>query len=191
MSDTRSQVRGLALVLGAVAVMSSAAIASAQTLLPPNLKAMPAGNIYIVNDTAAGTITLRFATTSWNSGTGPLQLEAGTVDTGSGKQQVYQRLFADDGSSVLHLAGWFEYHPAHQHFHFDDYALYTLQPVNAPGGYQMTGSKTTFCVMDTTKVSNLPGSPGSAVYNTCGSTIQGMSVGWGDTYGAHLAGQEL
>jgi hypothetical protein len=192
MSNIRSHVRVLALgVLSAGVVLSSAAIASAQQLLPPNLKAMPAGNIYLVNDTAAGTTTLRFATTSWNSGTGPLQLEAGAVDTGSGKQQVYQRLFADDGSSVLHLAGWFEYHPAHQHFHFDDYALYTLQPVNAPGGYQLTGSKTTFCVMDTTKVSNLPGSPGSAVYSTCGSTIQGMSVGWGDTYGAHLAGQEL
>ena len=35
--------------------------------------------------------------------------------------------------------------------HFNDYALYTLQPVNAPGGSLRTGAKTTFCVMDTSR----------------------------------------
>ena len=46
--------------------------------------------------------------------------------------------------------------------------------------------------MDTTKINtSLPGAPANAVYTTCGSQIQGMSVGWGDTYGAHLAGQEI
>jgi hypothetical protein len=168
--------------------------ASAQTAvtLPPNLKPLPASNVALVTNTTAGTTTLRFSTTSWNNGVGALQLEAGDVDTGSGKQQVYQRIFTSDGGSVLHLAGWFEYHPEHQHFHFDDYALYTLQPVNAPGGYQLTGSKTTFCVMDTTPINTgLPGAPSQAVYSSCGSTIQGMSVGWGDTYGSHLPGQEL
>ena len=46
--------------------------------------------------------------------------------------------------------------------------------------------------MDTTKINTqLPGAPGSAVYSSCGNTIQGMSVGWGDTYGSHLAGQEI
>jgi hypothetical protein len=121
-----------------------------------------------------------------------LQLEAGAVDTGGGKQQVYQRVFNSDGTSALFFSGWFEWHPAHNHFHFDDYALYTLQPVNAPGGSLLTGSKTTFCVMDTNKVDGtLPGAPTQAVYSVCGNQIQGMSVGWGDTYGAHLAGQEL
>ena len=79
-----------------------------------------------------------------------------------------------------------------QPLHFDDYALYTLQPVNAPGASLRTGSKTTFCVMDTTKINgSLAGAPVNAVYATCGNQIQGMSVGWGDTYGAHLAGQEI
>jgi Lysyl oxidase len=46
--------------------------------------------------------------------------------------------------------------------------------------------------MDTTKVNtSLPGAPSNAVYSSCGATLQGMSVGWGDTYGAHLSGQEL
>jgi hypothetical protein len=37
----------------------------------------------------------------------------------------------------------------------------------------------------------LPGAPAQAVYNTCGQHVQGMSVGWGDTYGSHLPGQEI
>lgn len=124
----------------------------------------------------------------------PVQLEAGSVDTGQNppKQQVYQRIFNNDGSSATFLAGWFEWHELHNHFHFNGYADYVLQPVNAPGGSERYGQKTTFCVTDTTAVNtSLPGTPGSAHYSSCGRTIQGMSVGWGDTYGASLAGQEI
>src|SRR5262245_15466768 len=46
--------------------------------------------------------------------------------------------------------------------------------------------------MDTTPVNpSLPGSPTSAVYTTCHPDVQGMSVGWGDTYGRTLAGQSI
>jgi hypothetical protein len=163
-------------------------------MLLPNLTPLPASNFSLVANTTTGTSTLRFSTTSWNNGTGPLQLEAGAVSTGSGsnKQQVDQRIFNADGTSEVYTAGWFEWHPTHNHFHFDDYALYSLQPVDAPGGSSRTGQKTTFCVMDTTKINtSLPGAPGQAVYSTCGNQIQGMSVGWGDTYGSHLPGQEI
>ena len=174
-----------------IVALGSSAMAQAVVDRPPNLKPLPASSLSLVAD-VSGSSTLRFSTTSWNNGTGPLQLEAGSVDTGSGKQQVFQRIFLSDGTSFLRLAGYFEWHPAHNHFHFDDYALYTLQPVNAPGGSLRTGSKTTFCVMDTTKINAaLPGAPTQAAYSTCGQYIQGMSVGWGDTYGSHLAGQEI
>src|SRR5574341_202813 len=185
-----------ALALGAVfvAAMSFGGSAQAQAVtMPPNLIPLPASNISLVSDTSGNT-TLRLSTTSWNNGTGPLELVAGEVVTGSDppKQKVYQRIYLSDGSSVLNYAGSFTYHAAHNHIHFDDYALYTLQPVNAPGGSERTGSKTTFCVMDTTKINTqLPGAPSSAVYSTCGNQVQGMSVGWGDTYCAHLAGQEI
>lgn len=165
--------------------------AAAQTAMPPNLKPLPASNFSLVTQTD-GTTDLRFATTSWNKGTGRLQLEAGSVDTGSGKQRVDQRIFNNDGTSSLFFAGWFQWHVGHNHFHFDDYATYELQPVDAPGGSLRTGQKTTFCVMDTTAIdTSLPGAPASAFYSTCGNQTQGMSVGWGDTYGASLAGQEI
>ena len=176
----------------AAALSCAVGSASAQVARTPNLTPLPASNFSLVNNTTAGTQTLRFSTTSWNNGAGPLQLEAGPVDTGNGKQQVYQRVFNSDGTSTTFFAGWFEWHNGHNHFHFDDYALYTLQPVNAPGASLRTGSKTTFCVMDTTKINgSLAGAPVNAGYATCGNQIQGMSVGWGDTYGAHLAGQEI
>ena len=105
---------------------------------------------------------------------------------------MYQVVYLSSGGSILHFAGAFEYHPLHDHMHFNDFALYTLQPVNAPGGSERTGAKTTFCVMDTTPVNTrLLGAPGLPFYTQCGRDLQGMSVGWGDTYGAHLAGQEI
>jgi hypothetical protein len=185
---------GHTITLGAMiaSVVLFATGAAAQTALTPNLKPLPASNFSLITD-VDGDSTLRFSTTSWNKGTGPLQLEAGSVDTGSGKQQVKQRIFNNDGtSSVFSIQEWFEWHPTHNHFHFNGYADYLLQPVNAPGGSLRTGQKTTFCVMDTTKVDgSLPGAPTSAGYSSCGNQIQGMSVGWGDTYGSSLPGQEI
>ncbi|MBH0190103.1 MAG: hypothetical protein HP494_18470 [Nitrospira sp.] len=185
-SSRQSILRG-AMLAGVLLWASGAA---AQTALTPNLKPLPASNFSLITD--IDSTTLRFATTSWNNGTGPLKLEAGEVDTGSGKQQVYQWINNNNGTSSKFFAGWFEWHPTHNHFHFDDYADYVLQPIAAPGGSERFGQKTTFCVMDTTKVDGaLPGAPTSAFYSTCGNQIQGMSVGWGDTYGAHLTGQEI
>ena len=191
MSTTHSYGHTIALGAMIAGVVLFATGAAAQTALPPNLKPLPASNFSLITDTT-GDSTLRFSTTSWNNGTGPLQLEAGDVDRNQGTRKVDQRIFNHDGSSSLFFAGWFEWHEGHNHFHFDDYALYELQPVNAPGGSSRIGQKTTFCVMDTTKIDgSLPGAPSSAGYSTCGNQIQGMSVGWGDTYGSHLPGQEI
>ena len=112
--------------------LSLAGPAAAQALRP-NLMSRPAFAVSMSTD-AGGRSTLRFGATTWNSGAGPLELAAGTVETGSGKLRVYQVVYQTSGSPVLYFAGAFEYHPAHDHMHFNDYALYTLQPVNAPGG---------------------------------------------------------
>lgn len=174
-----------------VGAMTLAGTAAAQTSLTPNLVPLGAFTPSLSTD-AGGRSTLRFGTTSWNKGTGPLELAAGGVETGSGKLRVYQVVYSSGGGSTLHFAGAFEYHPQHDHMHFNDYALYTLQPVNAPGGSLRTGAKTTFCVMDTTPINTqLPGAPMQQFYSKCGRDLQGMSVGWADTYGPQLAGQEI
>jgi len=168
-------------------------VGSAQVVeLRPNLVPFPASELSIVTDVATGGPKLVFAATSWNNGTGPLELRGGEVVTSSGRQNVYQRVYYSDGGSYDRLVGAFEYHPEHQHFHLEGYALYTLTPVSAPGASQRQSAKTSFCIMDTTKVNTLlPGAPQQAVYVTCNSVIQGMSVGWGDRYGPALAGQSI
>jgi hypothetical protein len=175
----------------AIIVVTTAITAQVQELRP-NLVAFPAASLSLSVVREGNVTKLRFTTTSWNNGSGRLELRAGEVSSDGQRRKVYQRVYLSDSGYYDKYAGEFEFHPEHDHFHFGNYALYTLKPVSAPGASQRQSSKTTFCVMDTTKVNtSLPGAPLSAVYATCGSEIQGMSIGWGDTYGASLPGQEF
>jgi Lysyl oxidase len=174
--------------VASILAMNGPLAQSAATEYRPNLVATQASSLSVVRE--SGVTNLRFSTMSWNSGTGPLELRAGEINLDQLTRRVYQRVYLSDGGFYDNFAGDFVYHPEHQHFHFEDYALYRLVPVNAPGASERQSAKTTFCVMDTNKIPNFPG-PASAVYSTCGSDIQGMSVGWGDTYGAHLFGQSF
>ena len=166
-----------------------APVAGAQELLP-NLRALPAGDISIVPNASTGNLEIRFSATSWNSGNGPMEIVAG--ETGSAGQNVYQRVYTSTGTFNDYLAGTFIWHPEHAHFHFQQYAVYTLTPINAPGKSKRDAYKTSFCIMDTGKFDGrLPGAPKREVYRTCFDIRQGMSVGWGDTYGAGVAGQAI
>jgi hypothetical protein len=180
------------LVAGAV-LMSEDGAAQQVVDWVPNLVALPASDYSVISD-ATGT-KLVYSTMSWNNGAGQLELRAGDFrQTGQNDytRDVSQRIYRSDGTYYDRFAGAFEYHPDHQHFHFEDYALVTLRPVNAPGASDRQSAKTTFCVMDSTWVNlSLPRAPQSAVYSSCGASFQGMSVGWGDWYGPTLAGQSF
>ena len=188
MSSRHRLATGLAAALVALAVLSPAwrVRAAVGDQMLPNLRATPA------TDIAFGTgAQLRFSTLSWNAGTGPLELRAGATYA-DGTQDVWQWIALEGGGWTQRLAGRFVWHADHSHFHFEGYALYTLQPVDAAGGSARTGQKTTFCVMDTNRVDgSLAGSPTSGFYTTCGNVKQGMSVGWGDRYGSTLSGQSI
>jgi hypothetical protein len=161
--------------------------AAAQAVdLVPNIEALPAFSIGLDSTGSR----LLFSTETWNSGAGPLELRAGSGS--SAGQNVYQRIYRSDGSFSDRLAGTFTFHPEHSHFHFDQYAEYRLQPAGAPGASDRISNKTTFCVMDTDLVDgSLPGAPSQPRYTSCSATVQGMSVGWGDTYVRTLAGQSI
>jgi hypothetical protein len=174
------------LALSFVAAPSDAAISQ----LLPNLEAQRASQLRIEAG-SDGRTYLRLSATSWNSGLGPLEVVAGATDSVTGKQQVYQRIYNSDGSFTQSFAGHFDWHPQHNHVHFDDYALYTLDSVSAPGSSLRTAAKTTFCIIDTTRVKRMANSPKRPVYTTCTSSVQGLSVGWGDTYPYSLPGQAV
>jgi len=174
--------------------LSNVANATTQAPLPPpssedllpNLRPAEAFDVQMA---ASGT-QLRFSTRTENLGDGPLEIVGG--ETGSGVQNVYQHVYRSDGSSYDGFAGQFVWHPEHAHTHFGDYATYTLQPYGAPGGSAREGHKTSFCLIDTDLIDgSLPGSPGSPQYTICDTNIQGISVGWGDTYGHYLADQDI
>jgi len=161
---------------------------------PPNLRALPAMDLRLAQ-TETGRLELRFGATSWNAGGGPLVILPKLADRTMGTQRVDQRIYKDCNRQNLgykdRFAGYFRYHPYHLHFHFDDYATYLLEAGDGTGS-TLTTSKTTFCVMDTASVNlQLANSSRSKFYSFCGTTLQGMSVGWGDTYGSHLYGQSI
>jgi hypothetical protein len=167
-----------------------ARVASAQvTELLPNLEPFPASDVQLVS--GADGLELRFSATSWNRGVGPFELHGGEL-VGENQQNVYQLVRQTDRTYSTYLVGTFEFHPEHNHFHFEDYALYELLPVDAPGASGLQGAKISFCILDNTKVNTqLPNAPKRAVYTTCNPDVQGMSVGWGDRYGYALPGQSL
>jgi hypothetical protein len=187
------RIRGLFL-LAAVAALVGAGLSSgprpalSANQLLPNLVALPASELQIT--VADGVRELRFSTTSANLGEGPFEIIGGA--TSGGSQQIDQRIYNSDGTWTDQNAGFSAYHPQHGHIHVDDYANYVLELESAPGHSVRTGTKQTFCVLDTDRINHkLPGAPKRAAYTTCGSEVQGMSVGWGDTYRAHLFGQSI
>ena len=172
-------------------VLLHARAGSAQVVdLLPNLTPQPASEISVVQDQTNGHTLLRFAAVNRNLGTGPLDVHAGGA-SGSG-QQVYQRVYRSDGSSYDLLAGTMTYHPMHNHFHVNNFELYTLTLAGGDRVNGKTSEKTSFCLEDTTPIDlRLPGAPQNGVYTTCNPTRQGISVGWGDRYGPTLPGQSI
>lgn len=162
---------------------------------------------------------LRISNTVSNKGRGPLEM------TGNGSPCPFpgttlgrlteQRVYSDsdhpgspgyferdhDEQSVPREAGCSRYHPKHQHWHFDNFARYTL--LSEASGKVVAGArKVSFCVIDTGRpypgrngspsASYYPQNPDNPSYRTCSETsIDGLSIGWEDTYGASLRGQGI
>ncbi len=71
----------------------------------------------------------------------------------------------------------FQFSACHMHYHFNGYASYTL--LDSTGATAATGHKQAFCLEDYEATT----STAPAAYDC---TNQGISVGWGDLYGAYL-----
>jgi Lysyl oxidase len=197
-----------AAVLGILAIAVPAARAAPGVRQYPDLRTQPPSDLRFDSVSINGEVrsVLRFSNTVWNAGSGPVHLVAKT-DRQAKKSQVFQRIYSNSTASGQYdqkHVGDFVFHPAHDHFHFEDFAEYQLWPAAAwdqwvadgrPNGTERSslrgqGTKTTFCIMDTARVDpNIPGSAITPAYLSCGRTTQGMSVGWGDTYGWQLADQ--
>ena len=201
MARTLASLFAVYLVLATAIFVSYAPMpVTGATDLLPDLRTLSPKQIYIryayVCSNNVCTFTgreLRFSNTVWNGGQGPLELR-GEYNPASGKTRVWQRIYSTDGSFRERFVGEFVWHAGHNHWHFEKFALYELWSLSSKGSLKnvvVSSHKITFCIADTEKIAQLIGSPSTAVYNTCGNQLQGISVGWGDTYGAGIEGQSL
>jgi hypothetical protein len=137
---------------------------------------------------------MTFSNGTANVGTGPAEIYGAEPPNPDGSQDVYQRVYRDDGSHWDRLAGTFIFHEEHSHIHFEGWALYSLRallPGNGVGPVLYQGEKTSFCLLDSKRYAWwLPGAPPERVYDDC-NNFQGISVGWEDYYRSDLPGQSL
>jgi len=164
------------------------------TLLLPDLRTRAPSDLRIETIRGSDRRLLRLSNTVWNDGAAPLEL-LGRSDDVSGRTRVTQQLRGIDGTSRESSVGEFTFHPRHNHWHFDAFAVYEVWSMTPDGDLDTVmaaGDKVTYCIMDTTRVApRRTGAAEQAEFTSCGQVRQGVSVGWGDTYGAGLAGQEV
>jgi len=209
------------LVTGLVVSADAASSRAPGDDLLPDLVVQRPSELYLAD--GGKEIRLRVSNTVANQGTGPLEIVGGDASDSCnlpGKPRgrlTLQNIFEDtpDDASEGYFdrdtegdepardenAGCSRYHPSHDHWHFDNFARYTL--FDDKTGARVGGSrKVSFCVIDTGRpFADLPGSPELSYYPqdpehpkfpTCSETsVDGLSIGWEDTYGASLPGQGI
>ena len=159
----------------------------------PDLRTLPLSDLHI-QLLAGDRRFLRLENTIWNSGQGPLEL-TGEINALTSRTRVRQHIYTAEDDQREILVGDFVWHPTHDHWHFDEFTLYelwTLTPDYRLGQVVASSDKLSYCVMDTDVVD--PDHPHVSTrqgYVGCGQRLQGLSIGWGDTYKSTLDGQAL
>ncbi|HYF13375.1 MAG TPA: lysyl oxidase family protein [Candidatus Paceibacterota bacterium] len=176
-------------------LMQASAITSVQEFvdttdpndLVPDLVPLPARDLKVQKDDE-GKILLYFSTTYYNQGRGPIELRVDDPETDVHRdvnRTVTQRIHQKDGGYRDDPVGTFEWHQEHLHYHFKAFVEFDLQAVDAPNHEDLAGSriKSTFCLRDVSRVDlDLPNREEEAQFDSCSKKLQGVSVGWGDTY---------
>ncbi|MBP9701896.1 MAG: endolytic transglycosylase MltG [Candidatus Pacebacteria bacterium] len=157
-----------------------------EMVLMPDIVAMPPLDVTLKKE---GSISnLLFTTSYWNKGRGPLELVADPKTKGLKTditRNVFQRIYSLDGDYTERLSGRFLWHQPHLHYHFEDFAVYTFEPVEVegPAMKEKLQFKSTFCVRDSEPIDlSHPGANRDASYKVCGKERQGISPGWADSY---------
>lgn len=169
-------------------------------LLLPDLQTLPPSDLRLEED--AGKKFVRFANTIWNRGPGLLELR-GAYNREAGTISVTQNIYREGGELQERQAGEFEFHAVHGHWHWEAFSLYQVWSVKPDGGLEQpvtASDKVGYCLRDiaphnvflaseiVNQEQNQSTRPG---YTSCYWARQGLSVGWQDTYRAHVSGQRV
>jgi Lysyl oxidase len=89
------------------------------------------------------------------------------------------------------VAGTFEFHPQHNHWHIGDVALFEVRK-GSPTGPVVGGNsiKTTFCLIDWYKLEGNSATSDRTFWD-CAASYQGIKSGWVDQYHHALDGQSV
>jgi hypothetical protein len=199
--------RVLALLASIAALLGAYPAASDEpgTMHLPDLRTLTPSD-FRIEVTDDGSRLLRLSNTIWNGGDGPLEVRP-RHDPETGTTHALQQLFSYSSDGDFQVigerdAGYFEFHPDHDHWHFSDFALYALHEARADGGIGeevAVSDKISFCMFDQFRIApelwhspSQPGYSGADCYRTGGQDApQGYSVGWGDEYAWNFAGQSI
>ena len=182
------------LVLAASATGGKAPPAGAG-LLPDLRAAVP--HHFTVQNTQQGEF-LRFSNMVANTGAGDLRLRPEhniTTNITTGWQEI---LDANRNIVSQQPVSEFVFHPAHNHWHLTDVALFEFRTAldNGTGGrfgavFANQSIKTTFCLIDVIKLEGNTNTGDRNYWDCFPDAHQGISAGWGDQYHHATEGQEL
>lgn len=198
---------GLATVVAATALAGKPSGEGADlTAYYPDLRTVVPAQLQLVNQQQRE--TLRFSNGIANTGPGPWAMrpdppvaDATTVVTAVQEIRTSNDYYkcGEQPKQVTACyevlrdipAGTFEFHPAHNHWHIGDVALFEVRK-GSPTGPVVGGNsiKTTFCLIDWYKLDD--NSPTTErVFFDCYTSFQGISSGWVDQYHQSTEGQQL
>lgn len=147
-----------------------------------------------------GRQVLWFGASFWNQGRSDFELVANPALvplTDDVSIVTHQRIANTNGSYRDKIVGYFLWHAIHDHFHYKDFANYTLEYLRPLPGNPVNDQvpetviqKSTFCMRDNSAINlTIPNATTSPSYTNCNKYHQGVSVGWADVYPATLSDQ--
>ena len=199
-------VGALTIVAAALAGRGGGGSTTDVTALYPDMRTVVPQHLNLVNQQQKE--YLRFSNGIANTGGGPWVMRPDppldqATDTTTAIQEIRsngsyykcgtQPKQVTDCYEVLHEfpTSQFEFHPAHNHWHMGDVALFEVRK-GSPTGPVVGGNsiKTTFCLIDWYKLEdNAPAS--ERIFFDCYRSYQGISVGWVDQYHQATDGQQV
>jgi hypothetical protein len=144
---------------------------------------------------------LRFSSTHWNEGPGPLQIRGGGQTQPCQVEEHGELIdsictystqeILDAERNVVHTqpAGVAVFHPDHNHWHQDNVADFVLRSGSLGGPIVGAATKVTYCLIDYDSGGN--GLTSDKYYFECNADLQGISPGFGDEYHHATHGQEI
>jgi hypothetical protein len=168
----------------------------------PDLETLPPYNLRLFHGQGSRYRILRFSNSIVNNGPGVLEVR-GEFDRQNNQIEVSQYMYSPDDMVVYENVGAFEFHDEHNHWHWLGFSIYEILKVGQTGHLGevvVSSDKVSYCMMDTDRapverlqsvglanedVANQPH------YTQCGWRLQGISVGWIDTYAWNIPGQVL